>query len=72
MAKNVAQSLFESKNLAPHDPKVAMAKRCAKGMLLIFLIFSLSDGKKSNGYVKVFGYSALMTPQCNVFDELGR
>ncbi|KGN60663.1 early nodulin-93 [Cucumis sativus] len=30
MAKNLAQAFLERKNIASHDPKVAMAKRCAK------------------------------------------
>ncbi|XP_023537923.1 early nodulin-93-like [Cucurbita pepo subsp. pepo] len=30
MAKNLSQAFFERKNLPSHDPKVAMAKRCAK------------------------------------------
>uniref|UniRef100_A0A9I9CJG7 Early nodulin-93-like n=1 Tax=Cucumis melo TaxID=3656 RepID=A0A9I9CJG7_CUCME len=30
MAKNLAQAFLERKNLASHDPKVAMAKRCAR------------------------------------------
>ncbi|KAG6586404.1 hypothetical protein SDJN02_17947 [Cucurbita argyrosperma subsp. argyrosperma] len=30
MAKNLAQAFLERKNMASRDPKVAMAKRCAK------------------------------------------